>query len=283
MNERFPNIIFLLFLIFSCTEKEEQVPAAQVGNKILYLEELRQTIPDALSGSDSASWANYFIENWVRKELVILAAEQNLNFEQKNVEKELEEYRNSLLTYRYKKELMLQKMDTVISKKEIETYYQQNEQQFVLNENIVKALYLKIPLEVSDPEAIKNLSLENDPEKLAELDEYGIRYAKSYDRFNDKWVNMEQILTQLPFEIPNQERFLKRNKFMESKDTNYYYFICIRDFRLSGERSPVEYVSSQIKNLLLNQRKIRFLKQVEKDIYSEGVASNKFKIYNVQK
>ncbi len=283
MIKRFSNITLLLVLVFSCTEKIEQTPVAQVGNKFLYLEDVGQTIPNALSKSDSTSWADDFIENWVRKELVVLAAEQNLTFEQKNVQKELDEYRNSLLTYRYKKELMFQKMDTILSKEEIESYYQQNKQQFILNKNIVKAIYLKTPLEVSDPETIKNLSLDNDPDKMAELDEYCIRYAKSYDRFNDKWVDIEQILKQLPVEISNQERFLRRNKFMESKDTDYYYFICIRDFRLSGESSPVEYVESPIKNLLLNQRKIRFLKQVEKDIYDEGVANNKYKIFNVQK
>ena len=70
---------------------------------------------------------------------------------------------------------------------------------------------------------------------------------------------------------------------MESKDTDYYYFICIRNFRLNGEVAPVDYVETKIKNLLLNQKKIKFLKQIEKDIYQEGLASNKFKIFNVQK
>lgn len=276
-------IVSILLIFLSCSEVEEKVPVAQVGNKFLYLEDVGQTLPNALSKADSTLWADDFIKNWIRKELVILAAEQNLSFEQKDVQQELDEYRNSLLTYRYKKELMFQKMDTVISSNEIESYYQQNKHQFLLDKNIVKAIYLKTPLEVSDPETIKDLSLENDPEKMAELDDYCIRYAKSYDRFNDKWVDIEKILTQLPVEISNQERFLRRNKYMESKDTDYYYFICIRDFRLKGDQSPTEYVESRIKNVLLNQRKIKFLKQIEKDIYDEGVASKKFKIFNVQK
>ncbi len=283
MTRTFLHIIGFFLLICSCEKKEEKVPVAQVGDKFLYIEDVGQTLPKALSKADSVLWVNDFIENWIRKELVVLSAEQNLTFEQKDVHKELEEYKNSLLTYRYKKELMLQKMDTILSDEEIENYYQQNKQQFILNKNIVKAMYLKTPLEVSDPETIKNLSLENDPVKMAELDDYCIRYAKSYDRFNDKWVDIERILTQLPVEITNQERFLRRNKYMESKDTDYYYFICIRDFRLSGDQAPTEYVESQIKNLLLNQRKIRFLKQIEKDIYEEGVATKKFKIFNVQK
>ncbi len=277
-------IIILLLAFSACQEKQQtKTPIAQVGDKVLFLDEVEQSVPNSLSAEDSLVWANDFIKKWIEKELIILSAEENLSFEQKDVKKELDEYRNSLLTYRYKKELMLQKMDTTITKEDIETYYQQYQHEFILKKNIVKAIYIKAPLEVADPETIKNLSLDNSPEKMGELDEYGISYAKSYDRFSDKWIDVEQILTQFPVEISDQERFLRRNKFVESKDTDYYYFICIRNFRLGGEPAPVEYVESQIKNLLLNQKKIKFLKQIEKDIYQEGLASKKFKLFNVQK
>ncbi|MGQ8335440.1 hypothetical protein ACUNWD_02745 [Sunxiuqinia sp. A32] len=276
-------IVILLLILVGCNQQEERTPIAQVHDEILYLDEVDLVIPNELGEADSTLWADDFIKNWVRRKLLIWAAEQNLNADQKNVEKELEEYRNSLITYRYKKELMAQKMDTIVSDREAEQYYQQHEQQFILSKNIVKAIYLKTPLEVSDPETIKNLSTDESPEKLAELDDYGIRYAKTYDRFNDKWIEMENILNQIPSDIPDQERFLRRNKFVESDDTDYYYFICIRDFRLAGEPAPLEYVESQIKNLLLNQRKVKFLKQVEDDIYKEGTVSNKYKIFNVQK
>lgn len=280
----FIYIGILFILVSSCQqEKSVKTAVAQVGEKLLFLEEVKNSVPNTLSIEDSTLWANDFIKKWIEKELIILAAEENLTLEQKDVSKELDEYRSSLLTYRYKKELMIQKMDTSITQEEINEYYQKNLNNFILKKNIVKAIYIKAPLEVADPETIKNLSMDNSPEKMGELDEYGISYAKSYDRFNDKWIDVEQILTQFPVEITNQERFLRRNKFVESKDTDYYYFICIRNFRLGGEPAPVEYVETQIKNLLLNQKKINFLKQIEKDIYQEGLASKKFKLFNVQK
>jgi hypothetical protein len=173
-------------------------------------------------------------------------------------------------------------MDTIIHNDEISQYYEANKKEFVLQNDIVKAIYLKIPLEVANVETIKNLCFENDPQKLQELDEYGIRYAKSYDRFDDKWIDASQVLTQIPGEIDDLERFLRRNKFIESDDTDYYYFICIRDFRFEGEYAPIDFVSSSIKNILLNQRKINFLKKIETDVYKEGLESNKFKLYNTQ-
>ena len=282
MKLRETTLLLLVFWFSACTQVEDKIPLAQVGTKYLYLEDVQKVLPDNISDTDSTLWMEDFIHKWVQKELLILNAEKNLTQEQKDVSHELQEYRSSLLTYRYKKALMEQKMDTTIHDDEINKYYEANKKEFVLQSDIVKAIYLKIPLEVANEETIKNLCFENDPQKLQELDEYGIRYAKSYDRFDDKWIDASQVLTQIPGEIDDLERFLRRNKFIESDDTDYYYFICIRDFRFEGEYAPIDFVSSSIKNILLNQRKINFLKKIETDVYKEGLESNKFKLYNTQ-
>ncbi len=282
MKLRETTLLLLVFWFSACTQVEDKIPLAQVGTRYLYLEDVQKVLPDNISDTDSTLWMEDFIHKWVQKELLILNAEKNLTQEQKDVSHELQEYRSSLLTYRYKKALMEQKMDTTIHDDEISQYYEANKKEFVLQSDIVKAIYLKIPLEVANVETIKNLCFENDPQKLQELDEYGIRYAKSYDRFDDKWIDASQVLTQIPGEIDDLERFLRRNKFIESDDTDYYYFICIRDFRFEGEYAPIDFVSSSIKNILLNQRKINFLKKIETDVYKEGLESNKFKLYNIQ-
>lgn len=282
MKRLIVHSVIISILSFSCSRETEKTPLARVGDETLYLEDVREVIPNKLAGADSSLWVDDFVRKWIQKELLILNAEKNLSPAQKDVSRELEEYRNSLITYKYKKELMAQKMDTVITQKEIHDYYEEHKADFILENDIVKAIYLKTPLEVASPETIRNLSIDDDPQKLQELDEYGIRYAKAYDRFEDKWINVNQILDQIPKEIDNLERFLRRNKFIESEDTEYYYFICIRDFRFGGEYAPVEFVATSIRNILLNQRKISFLKKIDKDVYQEGLESKKFKIYNIQ-
>jgi len=284
MKKLLSGLFVFLFFFVACHQQEnEKVPLAEVGENILYREDVEQVLPKNLSGSDSALWVDDFVKKWVRTELVILNAEQNLTPEQKNVDKELNEYRNSLLTYRYKNELMAQKMDTVITPGEISAYYEQHKKEYILKNNIVKAVFLKIPFELANPETIKKLCRDNDPQKLAQLDEYGVQYAKSYDRFGDRWINSENVFSQLPEKIEDETRFLRRNKFAESSDTDYYYFICIRDFRLRGDIAPLGYVETDIRNIVLNERKIKFLKNIEDDIYQEGLASNKFRIFNIQK
>lgn len=281
MNKRFWVYLAGTLLAAGCQSgADNKTPVAKVAEHYLYLEDLRKIVPEDLHGPDSAVWVDDFIRRWVQNELLILNAEQNLSDEQKDVEQELEEYRNSLITYRYKKELMAQKMDTVVTDSEIMEYYRTNQSRYRLQSSILKAAYLKIPLEVANAEQLRRYARDEDDQNMNQLNEYGLQYAKVFDRFGDKWVSSQQITQQIPEEINIDEQFLRRNKIIESSDTDYYYFICIRDFRNEGDYAPVEFVSEEIRNILLNERKIQFLNKIEDDIYQEAVASKKFKLFN---
>ncbi|MFV0376370.1 MAG: hypothetical protein ACK5JD_03605 [Mangrovibacterium sp.] len=281
MSKRFLFYLAGILLAVGCQRgAEDKTPVAKVAEHYLYLEDLRKIVPQNLHGPDSTVWVDDFVRRWVQNELLILNAEQNLSDDQKNVEREIEEYRNSLITYRYKKELMAQKMDTIVTESEITEYYHNNQSRYQLQTSILKALYLKIPLEVANAGQLRRYANDQDDQNMNQLNEYGLQYAKVFDRFGDKWVSSEQITQQIPDEINIDEQFLRRNKIIESSDTDYYYFICIRDFRNKGDYAPVEFVSEEIRNILLNERKIQFLKKIEADIYKEAVASKKFELFN---
>jgi hypothetical protein len=283
MRKSVVYITFLAFLLTACSLfVETGEPVAKVGERVLTMKELSGNIPDYLDATDSALWADDYIKKWIHRELLLLKAEENLNASMKDVSTELEEYRNSLLVYRYKNELMKEKMDTTVKDSDIQKYFSEHRESFVLNRNIVKAIYIKVPVEVSGPENIKNLCIANDEENVAKLNEYCMSYAKAYDRFNDQWVAADLVLKNTPVEITDQNKFLQRNRFIESSDMNYYYIVCIRDYRLEGTVSPIEYVQNDIRNLILSKQKIEFLKQIEKDIYKEGLDNNKVKLFKTK-
>ena len=137
-------------------------------------------------------------------------------------------------------------------------------------------------MQVSNPDNIKDLCMTDNKEKQAKLNEYCMSYAKAYDRFNDQWVAADMVLKNTPAVIKDQNEFLERNRFVESTDMNYYYIVCIRDYRLSGQVSPIEYIQNDIRNLILSKQKIEFLKQIEKDIYKEGLDNNKVKLFKTK-
>jgi len=276
--------IFLTASVLNaCTVfRDEGEPVAKVGEKVLTVSELSINTPDYLDATDSSLWADDYIKTWVQRELLLQKAEENLKGEMKDVSKELEEYRNSLIVFKYKNELVKEKMDTILKDSDIQKYFNEHRESFILNRNIVKAIYIKIPVMVSNPDNIRELCLSSDPAKQAKLNEYCLSYAKAYDRFNDQWVSADLVLRNMPEQITDQKKFLESNRFSESTDKVFYYIVYIRDYRLEGQVSPIEYVENDIRNLILSKQKIEFLKQIEKDIYKEGLDNNRVKLFKIK-
>lgn len=276
-------LIILAGIVFMQCSKSEAVDdkvVAQVGEKKLFQSEISRIIPAEIIEQDSILMAGDYIRKWVKQELLLKKANENLTLEQKNLTKEIEEYRNSLIIYKYKNELMNQQMDTLVTKRQIEQYYNANPDNFKLNGNIVKAIFIKIPNDVANPKLIKELVDDTSDEGLNALREYCIQYARGFDFFSNNWVDFDVVKNNIPGEITDAKQFLSRNNLVELKDSNYYYLVSILDYKLQSELAPVEYVENNIKNLILNRRKIEFLKQVEENVYKEGIRQNKFKIYS---
>ena len=268
-------------LAVQCTRSETpgESPVARVGEKVLLQTDIKQIVPLGLSPVDSAAIAGEYIKKWVRQELLIQKANENLSAEQKDLTREIEEYRNSLIIYKYKNALLSEQMDTVVTQYQIEQYYNTNADNFKLTSNIVKGVFIKIPLGIAKPNELKKMIDDNSEQGITALKEYCIQFAVSFDFFTDKWVAFRMVRRYLPTEIEDVSQVLKRNNLIEQKDAGYYYMVSIQDYQLQNEPAPIEYVQDNIRDLILNQRKIQFLQQIEENVYKEGLRQNKFKIF----
>ena len=279
---KYSVLILSALLIFGCNPKTtvNDKVVAEVGSKKLVLDEVAAVIPNNLEPDDSAAMAEDYVRKWVRQELVLQKAEENLSSELKNVTRELEEYRKSLIIFRYKNELMAQRMDTVVSDPEIRDYYAQNTENFKLAKAIVKAVFIKVPADFANHSMLKELTSDTSAPGINEIRDYCLQYAKSFGIYTDQWIELNAVMQNLPVSVDNPEQFLSRNQFVEHTDSSYYYLVAIQDYMLQNEQAPVEYVAGNIKSLILNRRKITFLKEVENNIFQEGSNKNSFKIYN---
>lgn len=254
-------------------------PVARVGEKVLMESDIRKIVPQDLSPDDSTLIAGEYIKKWVRQELLIQKANENLSAEQKDLTREIEEYRNSLIIYKYKNALLTEQMDTVVTQQQIEHYYNTKGDDFKLSANIIKGIFVKIPLNIGKPAELKRMIDDNSEEGIKALKEYCIQYAKSFDFFTDKWVEFRMVRRYLPVEIDDPGLVLKQKSLIEQKDNDFFYLVSILDYKLQNEPAPLEYVHENIKNLILNQRKIEFLQQIEENVYKEGERQNKFEIF----
>ena len=272
-------IIGVCILLKACTQAPKEEPVAQVGDRFLYKSDLLKIFPGNATKEDSLIIATDYINKWVKQELMIQKANENLSQSQKDVSRELEEYRNSLIIFRYKNELMQQRMDTVVSEDQIQQYYDQNKAAFNLDRYIVKGVYVKIPKELANINALKTMVQDMTDEGQSVLKDYCTRYAKNFEIANN-WIDFKLLNRSLPVSIDDPEAFLRNNSLKEMTDEDYYYLVSIRDYKLTNDLAPLEFVENDIKNLILNQRKIKFLREVENNIYKEGERQKKFKIYD---
>lgn len=276
-------ILFAVILSFvTCSDfkrKSGEKPVARAFDKYLYPNDINDIMPANISASDSVLAARDYIGKWINKQLLLNKAEINLTEEEQNVDKQIENYKTSLLIYKYEQSLIEQKLDTFISFQEIEEYYNENSSNFMLNDNLVKALFLQVPRTSPEIWKIRRWYRSANEEDIKKLENYCYQYATKYDFFDDSWVYFSEIGKSLPIKIDNPEQYLKYRKFIEIKDSTYYYFVNIKDRRLIGTVSPLEIVSKNIRNIILNKRKIRLMKELEANIYNDALNRNNFIIY----
>jgi hypothetical protein len=273
---------FVIFIISACGNNEPaiRVPVAEVGKVVLYYDELPQLIQHGINESDSIALIQNYINKWAKRELLLQRAEENLSQETKNeISRQMEETRANLVIYQYQRQMMLEKMDTVLTEPELENYYAANDKSFILNSNIIKALFIKLPAETPDMEKIKRLARSNDQNDLQQLESICYQFAEKFDDFNEDWVLMDRLSMELPQEIENEESFLRRTTFFESSDSLSVYLISIRDYRLRSTLAPFEYVRDDIKRIIINSRRFEFIQSLENAIYNEALKENSFKIY----
>ena len=275
-------LVFLVLFTSSCSRNgkgNRETPIARVTNVYLYPSDMEGIFDPKLNEKDSIDIRKKFIEKWIKKQLLLQKAELNLNFEQKDVSKQLDDYRTALLIYKYEEMLLRQQMDTVVDSKEIEDYYNKNSNNFVLNQPAMKGVYIKLHSNSPYQEKLEHWIRSDNPEDQKQLDSYCFQYARKYDYFNDQWIYFEALRKQLPLHVTDIDGFLRNNKYVALHDSAFNYYLNIKEFKVSGNTAPINLVKEDISRILLNKRKMQLLQNLENDIYNNAYNRDKIEIY----
>ena len=267
----------VVLLLSSCFNNKEGRIIASVNEKDLMLEEVLEEMPIQIE--DSSFFVERYMNDWIRKQLMIYHAEINLSSAIQNYDKQIKEYRASLLIYAYQQELINQNFDTSISLKQVTDYYNQYKDEFKLSKNIFKGRFI-----VVDRSAPKLINLNkwyksNKESSLEDLNDYCQQFAKEYYLEDDRWQYFSIFNQKLPEYIIEESYFLENTKGVVFEDDNLRYYVFIKDYLINGSISPLQMEQEKIKNVLLNKNKIEYLKQLEDELYQNGLALKKIKIY----
>jgi hypothetical protein len=278
------TLLLIIALTTGCSNHKntyKSVAVARAGDVVLYLDQITPLIQPGTSQADSTAIVQDYINKWARRELMFQRAQENLSPELKEeIDSQLEEARSNLTIYQYQRQMMLERMDTIVTDAELENYYLTNNKSFILGSNIVKALFIKLPVETPSLSRIRTLARSNQQNDLQELENICYQFADKFDDFNEKWIPLDRISFELPEEISNEESFLRRTTFFESTDSIDIYLVTIRDYKLRSTTAPFEYVKEDIKRIIWNSRRLEFIKNLENGIYNNAIEENKFTLYN---
>ncbi len=270
---RLSAFIWVPFLLFTaCGGGEDADNAvARVYDNYLSQAELREAIPYGLSATDSAAWAKEYIAQWARKQLLIRQAENNLTAEQLDVSQQLEDYRASLLIYAYERELVRQKLDTIVSEAEIEAYYKNNLANFQLKNSIIRLRYLKLPGNSPNAEKAGNWFRSNSDADRVKLEQYCQMYAVNYLLNDNNWLLFQDVLKEIPIQDYSAENFQRNQRYLDIKDKDYRYFVSISGFLIETSNAPLSFERENIRNIILNKRKIKLVETMQLDLYNDAL------------
>jgi len=292
MEIRKPYLFFLticlgfLMLAFEGCKRhgtKQNIPLAKVGDKYLYESDVEGLIPKGTRTKDSLLISHSYINKWVQTQLLLQEAENNLPPEKLNFDKQLQEYKNSLIIYYYETEYVKQHLDTLITDENINDYYQSHLKDFELKQNIVKVVYAVISKE-KDKKGRREFTFRKifrlpDSLLLDSLERYAPTRVEAFSTDTNTWIPFNEVLKVIPIETYNQELYLKNHRIIFLTDADNDYLLKFVNFKIKDETSPLDLESRFIRSIILNHRKKLLINNLQSEIYDQANKQKEFEIY----
>lgn len=280
----FIHICFLLLFIPACTlnspqnEAPETKVIAKAGSETLDENKFREIFISIGKNSDSLLEARKSIDAWATESLFYQEALEKLNEDEVSIDKQVEDYKKSLVNYIYQSKLIEANLDTAVEMSEIEAYYNEHRDNFILKENIIKVNYFKIPVTLATLPKIKRLVWSDSPKNKEQLQEMVIQNAENYFLNDSSWLFIEDIKKEIPALREQPDYILSKGKLLEFSDDQYYYYLKVKDVKIKNALSPLSFERKNIKKFIINNRKAQLIKSYKQGLLEKAINSKSYLI-----
>ena len=278
--------IFSLVILgmISCQKFGNQLQkeaVARVNETYLYKEDIASLVPANTPKQDSVSIVQNYINSWATRQLFIDQAKRNLTeAELKEFDELVESYQSTLYINAYKNAVINKSINMEITEEDLITYYNENLENFNLNEELVQLRYLHLPPDYGNIVATQRQLNRFNEEDIEELVTKQVEYL-GFSLNDSTWVRLDQLLNKIPIlKKQDKNKILKSGKYMQLRDSTGVFMIKIEDVLKRNEKAPIEYIKPTIRQIILNKRKLELVKKIEKDITRDAVENKQFEVYN---
>ncbi|KUO68483.1 MAG: hypothetical protein APF83_09805 [Lutibacter sp. BRH_c52] len=284
MRPRYFYLVLSLLLLQSCdyfTFKKEVTPeaVARVNDVYLYKDDLMAIFTKDISKQDSIVLVNNYINNWIKQQLLLSKAQLNLENKKEEFEDLVKKYRQDLFINSYKEAVVKQYLDTVITEDDVDQFYLNNNEIFKLNEELIMLKYIKIGKEDSNKNELAKLFKSTTAKDLERLKEKAL-FMKSHHLNDSIWIKYSDLINEIPIlKTEDKQLLLKKDHFIQKEDSLSLYLVTIKKVLKSNEIAPKSYITPAIKQMILHQRKLLLLRNIEETLIKDATKKKQFEIY----
>ena len=277
----------ILFPVFFCATMScnEFIPdneevLARVGSKYLYKNDLINELSSYTNNTDSLVKLKSLIDDWARNELLIQQAK--LNFSENDIfelEVLVDNYRKDLYANTYINSAISKSLDTLITSLEIQKFLENNQELFKLKAPLFQVRYIHLPPDNVDQYEIQRSFQRFNDFDIKFLDSLSFQFH-SYILSDSIWIDKSNLTSQVSFlDQKNFNKYIRKSKFFKIEDTLGVYLFYVKDFLKKGDIAPNVVFKTTIKNIILNRRKLEFIKKFETDILLDAIKLKTFEVY----
>lgn len=269
--------VLLIIVGVSCKQpqpiktSEDKKIIASVGSKALYQSDLINLIHPNTKKQDSIGLATAYIDQWIRDQLITREATSSFSTDE-SIEQLVAEYREKLLKFSLEEKIINQRYDTAVSMSELTTYYESIKDQFVLDDDICRAIYIK--MDRKQP-GIKDFKKEWNKDDQKAMYAFARAYNTEMSIDSTEWKTWTEVSDWYGKWSKTKARSLSKQR---QNDKEYEYFLKIVGFKDKGEFSPLEYIRPQLSKMLLLKRRQGIIEEYKQELYEKALQNNLIKI-----
>lgn len=261
------------------TEEAKSDPVARVSDKFLYRDDLKSIVSPDVSVEDSVHIVQEYIDSWVRHHLMLNYAVSNLPEGKLNIEKQIQDYRESLIIYSYEKEYVSQNLDTTVLESQLKDMFDKNKQNFQLSENIYRLRFVKIAIDAPNQDSVKLWIHSNKETFKKALKKYCVKYSVQYNLDDSLWFDSKMFRKNFPDKM-HEMAPAYQYQYFNMADTPFVYHVKISEIKIKETTAPLSFVKEQVARILISARKLELQKQLMENIYKDATRKKNFEIYS---
>jgi len=278
----FPSVCVLLMCGCQALEKKQQAGAVvELNGKYIYRSTL-DSLTLGLSSEDSMHVAQTYIRQWAQDVLLYERAMVRTN---EQIESMVQDYRRTLYAQAYETRLAEKRMPKAIPDSVVEALYDQMPGRFMLEESIMQGILVIVPKDAPNMYKLRQWLTQAATQEegaddkttsaLDDIEKYAYQNASGYELFTDKWLTTTEMISHIPIERAEIEHKLRYHNRIEVTDSTKTYLLQITGKHMRGEAMPVEYARPEIEKIILNARRMDFLRKERERLYDEAIQEKK--------